>query len=43
MVLAFKKDQKTPLVEVNSKLIKKLKPHQVEGKSPKISFYKIDK
>ena len=25
-------DEKLPLVEVNEKLIRKLKPHQVEGK-----------
>ncbi len=28
----MKNDNKTALVEVNHKLIKKLKPHQVEGK-----------
>ena len=32
LVLAFKKGTKHPLVEVNNKLIRKLKPHQVEGR-----------
>ena len=32
LVLEYKEDKhKTPIVEVDSKLIKKLKPHQVEG------------
>ena len=31
LVLAFKEGTKKPLVEVLPKLVKKLKPHQVEG------------
>ena len=31
LVLAFKKGTKSPLVEVNQRLIRRMKPHQVEG------------
>ena len=33
LVLAFKEGTKKPLVEVMPKLVRKLKPHQVEGET----------